>query len=150
MRLRAVQEFLTSQRVCSLTTLLKDGAPHAAALHYSHHMDPIELYFSTEKTSKKCQALLYGNSTKGSVVIGFSEEEWITLQLDGDVQAIFYPSELRTVHAIHYAKHPDSEKYRDDPLTIFLKFVPSWWRYTNFKTDPVTIISSNHSGTSSR
>ncbi len=150
MQSSVLQEFLTSHRVCSLTTVLKDGSPHAAAVHYSHHPDPLELYVSTEKTSRKCQALLDGHPTKGSVVIGFSEEEWITLQLDGDVQAIVDPSELRTVHALHYAKHPDAEEYKDDPVTIFLKFIPSWWRYTNYNTDPLTIISSDRSETSLR
>lgn len=142
MQLPAIQEFLTSHRVCSLATLLKDGSPHAAALHYSHHPDLLELYFSTEKTSRKCQALLDGHSIRGSVVIGFSEDEWITLQMDGDVQAIVDLNELHAVHVVHYAKHPDAEQYKNDPATIFLKFNPSWWRYTNYNTAPVTIISS--------
>lgn len=75
--------FLTKNRVCSLTTLLKNGSPHAAALHYSHQNNPLELYFSTEKHSRKCEALLNGRSSGAAVVIGLSEEEWITLQLDG-------------------------------------------------------------------
>lgn len=137
-----VLEFLTSHRVCSLTTLLKDGSPHGAALHYSHINEPLKLYFSTENTSKKCEALSSNGLTKASVVIGFSEEEWITLQMDGEVRTITDKEELNTVQAIHYKKHPNSEKYKDDPTTIFLKFTPVWWRYTDYNTEPPTILSS--------
>lgn len=135
-------KFLTSHRVCSLTTLLPDGTPHAAALHYSHKVNPAILYFSTEKSSRKCQGLLNGETVKGSVVVGFSEEEWITLQMDGEVTAVLDEAELKKVHELHYAKHPNSEKYKDDPETIFLAFTPTWWRYTDYNTDPLTIISS--------
>lgn len=139
-----ISDFLTKHRVCSLTTILVDGSPHAAALHYSHKNVPLELYFSTENTSRKCQSLLDGQTVKGSVVAGFSEEEWITLQMDGEVKAIFNTEELKAVQAIHYPKHPNSEKYKDDPATIFLKFTPSWWRYTDYNTKPQTILSSEN------
>jgi len=80
-----ILNFLKKHPVCSLTTLLKDGLPHAAAVHYSHNENPMQLYSSTDKNSKKCEALLDGNTTKASVVIGFSEKEWITLQMDGEI-----------------------------------------------------------------
>ena len=137
-----ILDFLASHRVCSLTTLLSDDSPHAAAMHYSHKDEPLELYFSTENTSRKCQALLNGKTTRASVVVGFSEEEWITLQMDGEVQAILDKDQLEKIYKIHYPKHPSSEKYKNDPATIFLKFTPSWWRYTDYNTKPPTIISS--------
>lgn len=139
---KKVSEFLSSNKVCVLTTLLKDGSPHGAAMHFSHNEDPLELYFSTEKTGIKCQALGNGNSVKASVVVGFSEEEWVSVQMDGEVSAILDDSELAKVHKIHYAKQPGSEKYKDEPETLFLKFVPRWWRYTEFKSSPWTILSS--------
>ena len=139
---QVVLDFLSKERVCSLTTLLKDGSPHAAALHFSHKDSPLELYFSVERTSRKCEAIMDANMVKGSVVVGFSEVEWITLQMDGDVSTILDEDELKSVQAVHYAKHPDSEKYKDDPATLFLKFIPKWWRYTDFNTKPETIYSS--------
>ena len=139
---KKVLDFLATHRVCSLTTLLNDGSPHAAALHYSNKKEPLELYFSTENTGLKTQALLNGKATKASVVIGFSEKEWITLQMDGEVKAIFDSGELKTVHSVHYAKIPDAEQYKNEPATIFLKFIPKWWRYTDYNTDPPSIIAS--------
>lgn len=138
-----IGEFLTKDRVCSLTTLLPDGSPHASALHFSHSTDPFVLYFSVEKTCRKCEALLDGKSVKASVVVGFSEVEWLTLQMDGEVRAILDVSELTTAQQVHYAKIKEAEKYKDDPTTIFLVFTPTWLRYTDFKTQPPTIISSN-------
>lgn len=138
-----ILDFLRMQRICSLTTLLVDGAPHAAAMHYSHSSDPLTLYFSTENTGKKCEALLDGSTTKASVVIGFSEKEWITLQMDGEVKTILDKEDLAKAQEIHYTKHPKSEKYKNEPETIFLSFTPAWWRYTDYNTIPETILSSN-------
>ena len=139
---KKVLGFLSKHRVCSLTTLLKDGSPHASALHFSHKNEPLELYFSIENTSRKCKGLLKGETVKGSVVVGFSEKEWITLQMDGEVSAVSGKTELEEIHKIHYLKHPESEKYKDAPATIFLRFVPNWWRYTDYNTKPESILSS--------
>ncbi len=132
-------DFLAKHRVCSLTTLLPDGSPHAAALHYSHSGNPPVLYFSVENTGKKCEALLDGSDGKASVVIGFSEEEWVTLQLDGDIR-IHRKDELPSIHAVHYAKHPNAAQYKNDPATVFLVFAPTWWRFTDYNTKPPTIL----------
>jgi len=139
---KKITDFLSSQRVGVLSVMLPDGSLHAAALHYSHRDDPLELYFSTENTSRKTQGLLGGEITKAAVVVGFSEEEWLTLQMDGEVRAVLDASELATVQEVHYGKHPGSAKYKDDPATIFLAFTPHWWRYTDYNTELMTILSS--------
>jgi general stress protein 26 len=136
-----VLDFLTNHRVSSLTTLLKDGTPHGAALHYSHKSDPLTLYFSTENTSRKCQRLLNGESVKAAVVIGHSEEEWLTLQMEGEVK-IVPKNELEEVQKIHYKKLPSSEAWKNDPTTVILAFTPTWWRFTDLNTEPYTILSS--------
>lgn len=138
---KIVLDYIQNNRVCALAVQLEDGTPHTAALHYSHVPDPVVMYFSTENTSKKCEALITGKTVKGSVTIGFSEEEWITLQMDGDVSMILDPEELKAAKAIHYPKHPNSQKFENDPATVFLKFVPKWWRYTDYNTKPMTVIS---------
>lgn len=139
---QAMVDFLTKNRVCALTTLLPDGSPHAAALHYSFKQTPFELYFSTENTSKKCEGLLNGETVKASAVVGISEEEWITLQMDGTATLIKSTDDLAAIQTMHYAKHPNSEKFKDDPATVFLKFTPVWWRYTDYTSKPPTILTS--------
>ena len=115
---------------------------HAGTLHYSHQDNPLQLFFSTENTSRKCQGLLEEKSAKAAVVIGFSEKVWITLQMDGDVKGVFDSEELKQIKQTHYVKHPSSQQYEHDPATIFLAFTPIWWRFTDYNTEPLTIISS--------
>lgn len=129
----SVLNFLESHRVCSLAVTLKDGTPHGAAMHYSHNSKEFEIYIQTEKDSKKCEAISDGQPTKATVVIGFSEDEWKTFQADGDIILVSDARELKNIHKIHYQKHPEAEKYKDLPETVFVKFIPRWWRYTEFK-----------------
>ena len=130
---RRALDFLAKHRVCAMAILLNDGSPHISALHYSHNDKPLEVYIMTESTSKKCEALLSGKSVRASFVTGFSEEEWITLQMGGNVRIESDKKELAKIHKIHFAKHPEPEKYKDDPETAFLVFKPTWWRYTEYK-----------------
>ena len=129
-------KFLEQNRVCSLSTQLLDDSPHGAAMHYSSQRKPLLLYFSADRTNKKADRLLKGKLTKASVVIGFSEEEWITLQLDGMLELVSDKKEIDGIKKIHYQKIPTSQEFENEPGTIFLKFTPSWWRYTDYNTDP--------------
>ncbi len=138
-----ILKFLEKHGVCSLTVSLPDGSIHGAALHFSHSNDPFALYFSTKKTTRKCQGLLNGETVQGSFVVGFSEEEWITVQMDGEVKAILDKNELEKIYKIHYSKHPDIEKYKDQPDKIVLSFTPKWWRYSDYSPDTPIIISSD-------
>lgn len=139
---KKVTEFLTKEHVGSLAVEIPGGM-HAAALHFSHSDEPLVLYFSTEKDSRKMGGLSSSNSVKAAFVCGLSETDWLTLQMDGEVE-IIPESELPKVHKIHYAKHPKSEQYKDDPGTVFLKFTPTWWRYTDYNTKPMTIVTSDN------
>jgi len=136
-----ILEFLKTHNVSTLTLQLSNGTPHAAVMHFSHKDDPFELYFATKTTSKKCDALLSGGSTKASFVTGFSEEEWVTLQMDGEVKIA--KENLEEISEIHYTKNPSSKRYKDEPGACLLVFTPTWWRYSNFKDKPPTIISSD-------
>ena len=137
---KIILDFLSNQRVSCLTTILKNGSPHASTLHYSHIEDPLEFYFSIESTCLKCEALLDGSTGKASMVVGFSEIEWVTLQMDGTVKAITNKIELEKIMKLHYAKHPNAEQYKNEPDTLFLKFIPTWYRYSDYKTKPLTIL----------
>jgi general stress protein 26 len=136
-----VLSFLSNHRVSVLTTLLADGSPHAAALHYSHISDPLTLYFTSKRTSRKMQALVSGNVVKAALVIGMSDEEWKTLQMEGEVKLVSQ-EEIERIQDIHYRKHPNAQEFKNKPETVFLQFTPTWWRYTDFSTEPLTSFSS--------
>jgi general stress protein 26 len=136
-----VLDYLESSRVSSLTILRKDGMPHSAALHYSYKDDPLTFYFSTENTSRKCEAILDGTTALASLAIGFDEKNWLEFQADGEVRLV-NSEELVEVQNIHYKKNPHSEKFKDDPSTVFLAFTPKWWRFSDMNSWPYKIISS--------
>jgi general stress protein 26 len=140
---KKVRDYVSGQRVCALTTLKRDGSPHAAIMHYSQTTDPFYLYFSADQTQIKIESLFDGTEHLASVAIGFSEDEWITLQMDGTVRLIMDKEDIKTIKKIHYKKISTSQVFESDPNTVFLRFTPIWWRYTDFNEDPPEIIKSD-------
>ncbi len=136
-----IVSFLTKERVCSLSVILDDGSPHASAVHYSETIDPLKLFIQTSNSTTKAQPFLNGKAGKASIVIGFSEQEWLTLQMRGIMQIVSDPARLEEIYKIHYQKHPEAEKYKGSK-TVFLEFIPTWSRYTDFNTEPETIIEN--------
>ncbi len=130
---RKVVDFLNNERVAVLATMLADGTPHTSAMHFIYHDGA--LYFSTQPTSRKAKDL--SGITKASVTVGFSEKDWITIQLDGTLEKTEFAEEL------HVAKYPEDAEHIGEEA-FFLKFTPTWWRYTDFKTNPPTFIETNN------
>lgn len=136
-----VQKFLTQECVCVLSGILPDGGSHSSTLHFSYAENPMRIYFQTWDESDKVKALREGDNKSASVVIGFSEKEKLTLQMRGSLRIISSPDELEKVFKIHYTKHPFAEKFKDES-TVLIEFTPTWWRYSDFNTDPEMVISS--------
>lgn len=132
---------LTKERICVLSVVLSDNSPHGAVVHYSQTTDPVKLFIQTSSTVKTNAIQEKGGTAKASVVVGLSEAAFVTLQMRGDVRIVSKSTELENIYKIHYAKHPKAEKYKNEE-TIFLEFVPTWWRYTDLNTNPRTIIHS--------
>ena len=136
-----VSDILNKYRVGVISVLIENEEIHSATVHYSHSENSLKLYIQTSNSTLKAQPFLNGRTGKGAFVVGFSEEDWLTLQMHGDIEIVSELNELKEVYKVHYKKHPDAEKYKG-PKTIFLKFTPTWWRYTDFNTEPETIINS--------
>lgn len=119
-------DLLKNNRTCVLSVCLSDGGCHGATMHFSVQENPLVVYIQTENTSIKSKKL----PTKASVVVGFSEETMRTLQMDGKIEKI--SGDLTEVYKVHYAKNPTAEQYKNDPGTLFLKFTPTWWRYSDY------------------
>lgn len=139
---KSVLGFLSTNRVGVLSVQLKDGSPHGATVHFSHQVNPTKLFFLTDRKYKKCEALLEGNLVRASFVLGFSEKEMKTLQLDGSVRMVTDAGELAFLKEIHFEKIPTAKEYENDPDSVFLEFVPTWWQYSDYNTKPETRISS--------
>jgi general stress protein 26 len=137
-----ITNFIDSNKICVFSVLRPDGSVHAASLHYTNNADYLEFYFATHKTSRKAASLLSGEAVKASMVIGFSEAEMVTLQMDGVVEIISADTDIARAKEIHYAKHESAKKFDGDPNTVFLRFKPNWWRYSEFMSKPPVFIES--------
>jgi len=136
-----VLDFIEKHRISVLTTLLKDGKPHSATMHYAFSKDPLSFIFLTEKGSRKLSALAESFSP-ASLVIGFSEEEWVELQVEGEIKVVRDKNELDYVWKVYADKYVGMDKYKNSPDSIMVLFRPSWWRYTEFRPKPPKVISS--------
>ncbi len=139
---RKVIDFLGKHRISVLTTLLKSGQPHSATLHYAYTPESDEFVFLTEANSVKCTDLAPDTPSPSSLVIGFSEEEWITFQAEGEVTLVQDEGSLDKAWDIYASKYKGADKHKGNQHSVILKFVPKWWRYTEVKPDPMRVISS--------
>lgn len=136
-----ILNFLAQERVGAISVLLPNGAPHSAAVHYSLQKDPLKIYIQTSNNTKKVQGLLDGKTSKAAMVFGFSEEDWLTLQMDGNARLISDAEKLQSIYKIHYQKNPEAEKYKG-ANTVFIEFTPTWYRFTDFNTEPETVLEA--------
>lgn len=134
-----IKQFLDKEKLGVFSINLADSAPHGAAIHFSYIEEPFVFYIMTESTTLKVQTLLENEIQKASLVVGFSEETWMTLQMRGNTKIITDEKELEEAEKIHFGKFPKSEQYKN-PQTVFLKFKPHWYRFTDFNTEPETIV----------
>ncbi len=134
--------FLRENRVGVLSVLLKDGSPHGAAVHFAHEEDPLRFYFLTDKNYKKCEALLESGSVRASFVIGTDERSMQTFQLDGSVHMVSSPTELNNLKKVYFEKIPTAKEYENDPDSVYLEFVPTWWQFTDYNAKPEFRVSN--------
>lgn len=136
---KQILDYIKSQRIAVLGMQKLDGGPHSATIHFGHIEDPLRFIILTSKASKKCEALVANGKCKASLVLGTSEEDMKTMQLEGDVEF----TEDATILDAYFAKFPEKwDKYSPGGHDAFLLFTPTWWRYSDYKADGQKIFSS--------
>lgn len=134
-------DFLHKQRISVLTTLLKSGMPHSAVLHYATNKDATTYYFLTDISSRKMDSLVNADRHLASLVVGFSEEDWLTFQAEGYVRWLSEKTGLEVAWECYVGKFQDAAKHRNSPDNAILEFVPKWWRFTKVKPSPPLVIT---------
>lgn len=139
---KAILDFVKKQRAAVLAVEMMDGSPHAATVHFANSDNPLVFYFETNKTYRKSEALFGREKTRASLVVGTTEEEMKTLQLDGVVELLKDEDADKYV-SIYLGKFPEKKEKSKGPEFVRFTFTPTWWRFTDF-TAPTgkTIISS--------
>ncbi len=135
-----ITNFLGKHRISVLTTILPDGMPHSASLHFANSNEPFEFLFITERTSRKCAHFEFDKKYPSSLVVGFSEEEFVEFQAEGDVYLVNDKQDMSDSYKVYGSKFDDAEEDKSGKL-ILLKFVPRWWRYSEFKPKLFTLES---------
>ncbi len=134
-----VEQFLSANNIAVLGLAQEDGTIHSSSLHFAHQAGPLRFYFATEKNSYKCRPLIGGETLNASLVIGFSEQEFTTVQASGTVKIIAD----RDAWNAYIKKFPTRENLPDDEDMVLLEFTPTWWRYRDYKAKPMKEVSSN-------
>ncbi len=128
-----ILEYIKSQRVGVLAVEMLDGSPHGATIHFAHTEEPLVFYFETDRNYRKCEPLFGKEKTRASFVIGSDESNMKTLQMDGEASVVA-EAEEGLFEKTYFGKFPDKEEHPKDPETVYFKFVPTWWRFTDWKT----------------
>ena len=130
-----MKEFINSQRTAVLAVQMVDKTPHGATLHFAFDSDSFSFIFITSPTYRKHEPLATNTQTPATLVIGFSEEEMKTVQLDGFAEL----TNDEHLKEIYFNTFP--EKIGKHPDDVFFKFVPKEWKYIDWnKPEGKTIL----------
>ncbi len=130
-----ILHFIEKQKLAVLSTINEQSNPESAVIAFSE-TDELELIFGTFQNTRKYHNLQ--SHPKVSLVIGWNDEEKITIQYEGIAQEI-NPENVEQYRQIHLLKNPASKKYAFHPLQRFFKVKPVWVRYSNLSKDPEEI-----------
>ncbi len=123
----AIVSYIQDNRVCVLAVQMPDGTPHAAAVHYAYNGE--SFIFETYQEYRKMEAFTHQEIVRVSLVIGSTEGDMRTLQIDGSAQLIARDDERVSTYMHRF---PEKQgKYDADKLVFFI-CNPSWWRFTDW------------------
>lgn len=135
--IKDVLDYLNTQRVCVLAVEMPDGSPHAATVHFAFDEESDTFIIMTNPAYRKHEALVKGVA-RASMVIGTSEDDMKTFQLDGEVSL----SGSEKLQGIYLDKFPKAAHiFKKD---VLFTFAPTWWRFTDWtRPEGKTVFNSN-------
>lgn len=132
-----VLKYLKNQRVCVLAVEMPDGSPHAATVHFAYTNEPPTFVIMTNPAYRKHEALAKGVA-RASLVVGSTEADMRTLQVDGTV-CLSDSDELQNVYLEKFPK--TTHIFKKD---VLFTFTPTWWRFTDWtRPEGKTIYNSD-------
>jgi general stress protein 26 len=129
-----VLEFIKKQSLAVYSTASLSGQPQSAVMAITV-TDDWSIYMSTEPTTRKIRNLAV-NPASSLVIGGLNNDP--SVQLDG--RSIIIPdSEVESAKSLVLSIHPELKDYLN-PSSKFIKFTPSWLRYSDFSQNPPEIV----------
>lgn len=136
-------DYIKGERVGVLAVQMLDNSPHAATVHFAYSENSTMFLFETYRPYRKCEALFGRDVSKASFVIGSTEANMKTLQIDGEAR-LLKENERELFETVYVGKFPEKKKKSEDPKFVFFAFIPTWWRFTDWtRPEGKTIISSD-------
>lgn len=130
---KEILEYIQSQRIGVFAVEMLDGSPHGATVHFAHTEEPRCFYFETAKSYRKAEPIQNKGQVRATLVVGSDESNMKTLQLDGYVSLLDI-SEENDFKKLYFGKFPEKIGKSYGDTEIYFKFVPKWWRYTDWNT----------------
>jgi pyridoxamine 5'-phosphate oxidase-like protein len=129
--------FLQQHRLAVQASVSRANEPQAAVVGYAV-TDRFELVFDTLDSSRKGQNLRRHNRI-ALVIGGLANGEERTVQYEGIADE---PSgqELERLKRVYYEAYPDGPSRLSWPGLIYIRVRPTWIRYSDFNTNPPTIV----------
>ncbi|HEV7448980.1 MAG TPA: pyridoxamine 5'-phosphate oxidase family protein [Candidatus Paceibacterota bacterium] len=121
-----------------VSTVSAEGKPQSAVVAISETSE-LCLVFGSFKGNRKNNNIERNPAV--SVVVGWSDDDSTTVQMEGKTQ--FLEGEERERLADAHCKKEDSYEYHKDPRQQYFKIIPTWIRYSDFSIDPQEIWELN-------
>jgi hypothetical protein len=129
--------FMRTQRHAAVASTTPEGSPQAAVVGFVV-TDDFEIFFDTLDSTRKARNLR-ADVRAALVVGGFEADAQRTVQVDGtaDLPTGVELDELKQLYFERFIDGPQRQAWKG---LIYVRVKPTWLRYSDFRTDPPTIV----------
>lgn len=120
---KAIVTYLDSHRHMALATVTEDGSAHISTVSYVSH--GLDIYFMTDPSSRKAKNIASCNK----IAIAITEDylDWDDIRgvhLDGTVEWITDPTDLKRVQTMFGDKFPQVHKFLKGSYGVTIDIIP--------------------------
>lgn len=138
-----ILDYIKSQRVGVVAIEMPDGSPHAVTVHFANTENPLIFLFETYREYRKCEALFSREISRASMVIGSTESNMQTLQMDGEARLMTEQEKEELFQKVYLVKFPEKKEKAQEPKVVAFLFIPKWWRFTDWTKPQGKVILSS-------
>ncbi len=139
-KLDMLLNFIKANNHCVISTnSATNDSPESAVVAFSQ-TDDLKLIFGSLHESRKNQNILKNPNV--SLVIGWSQENYITIQYEG-LARLLHGEEREKYAEAHCTKNPGSRAFKDLPNQEYFIIEPKWIRYSDVMEDEAKVFEVN-------
>jgi general stress protein 26 len=131
-----IGQVLEANNFAVIATNSASGYPESSLVGFSNTENG-DIVFRSLSNSRKNQNIKENSNI--FVVIGFGQDSWATIQIEGIARLVIDPTEKAVLEDSHCQKIKAYEKFRDNEMNEYFVVEVSWLRYTNLSTSPAEV-----------